>query len=141
MRTPLALGLGIFIGAVGHAAVQVQAIPPLVEHLRVSLAGQVHVAPDPDPHDFVMIREGTTYTVPAGKLFVATAVGQGNFVSSNDNSALRINGVREFEGGGGDRSVVDLPAGLSAAAGATVEATNGNGYPDDARVWGYLIDA
>jgi len=54
---------------------------------------------------------------------------------------LRINGAREFEGRGDDRSVVDLPAGLSAASGATVEATNGNGYPDDARVWGYLIDA
>lgn len=83
--------------------------------------------------DRVLLREGTPFIVPAGKLFVLTGMGStGNY----PNHSLRVNGV--VEATGGTRSphgttIVEYPLGLVAASGSVVEVVN---VPNDPRDFG-----
>src|SRR5688572_20767542 len=91
-----------------------------------------------DPHSAVVIREGTPYVVPAGKLLVFTGLGTtlGGIVG------LYIDGGLETSasyGSAGNPSVVAIPPGLTAGAASVV--TVGFSSSSTGRAWGFLIDA
>jgi len=104
----------------------------------------------PHPRDMVQIKQGTPYTVPAGRILVITGLGTGaHFTSGKDEVTLKINGVSEamtasevscFNGDGVGSSMVTVPPGCSATAGSTVEVVEGGGQTSG-RAWGYLADA
>ncbi len=94
------------------------------------------------PRDFVQIKEGTPYTVPAGKLFVLTALG--NTVAEM-HTELFVNGVAEAESSnaqstGNAVSMKRVPRGFAVAAGSVITLTSLWSAPDDGRAWGYLAD-
>jgi len=103
-------------------------------------SGTVRVAGIPDPRDMLVIREGTPFVVPQGKLLVVTALGAtANSVTVN----LMIDGQREAQGvvnmpTFGPTTMAQLPMWLTIGSGATVEAVTGSIY---GRAWGYLVDA
>ncbi len=111
----LVLGLaGLLIGAqvVGPAPV---AVPRPTLNAGVLIAGgPVTVRGIPTPQQMLRIEENTNYTVPAGKIFVATGI-------------ARINGDQDFGYISFDGQVVarfpvpmEIPAGLTAPAGTVV---------------------
>ncbi|MEW6477778.1 MAG: hypothetical protein AB1679_36495 [Actinomycetota bacterium] len=91
----------------------------------------VSVQEMPDPHDMVVIRqEDGAYTVPEGKLFVLTGLGQGQWTYNAAQVYLFIDGVSEvaftysFGGGTGGAegmpSVIGVPAGCAVPAGRAI---------------------
>lgn len=88
----------------------------------------------------VVIKEGTPFVVPAGKILVVTSLG------ATANSVvvdLLIDGQREVQAvanipTGGPATVGALPTGLTVRAGSSVEVLTGSIY---GRAWGYLVDA
>ena len=106
----------------------------------------------PHPRDMVQIKEGTTYTVPAGKLFVLTGLGSRNLIGGTFTQiTLMVNGAHEvssfgpYYGNGsanleGGSSVVATPPGFTAPAGALIEVIGDVVSPDDSRAWGYLAN-
>ena len=106
---------------------------------------EIRVLGIPDPRTAVLIREGTPYTVPSGKLLIVTAVGMTNAPSTENRSVLRLDGKEEvttfLTTAAGGSSLVEFPSpGIRAVSGQVVEAdtlSSGN----DGRAWGYLIDA
>jgi hypothetical protein len=134
---PLSLVLGLASGVL--ILVSMSQAPPLN-------ARNVNVQYLPDPRDYVQIREGVPYTVPAGKLLVMTALGQAALPpcgTEPPRTALKINGLQEATswsgtcGGGGDlSSVIRVADGFTAAAGSIVEVES---IPAGAgRIWAYL---
>lgn len=99
----------------------------------------------PHPRDYVQIKEGTPYTVPAGKLFVLTGLGGERMANP---ASLLVDGVEEVVAGmytasstGGIvqvSTVVAVPPGLTVHASATISVQGGSTAPEDARAWGYL---
>lgn len=95
----------------------------------------------PRPTDVVSIRQGMPFTVPAGKLFVPTALGHRSWGIGGDLQ-LRVNGVgeigAEFSGGAASSTVGPVPQGLTVPSGATIDVAATSGT--DAVAWGYLVD-
>ncbi len=100
----------------------------------------------PHPRDMVQIREGTPYTVPAGKLLVITALGDatGFFNAPMFNVQLSVNGQLEataYSPGPATASptVLELAQGFVARSGDVVAASARPGFSNtDGRAWGYL---
>lgn len=101
------------------------------------------------PRDWIIVRPGQPFTVPAGKLFVLTAIGQSGPPSQTNNS-VDFNGVREASSldlstyanaqTWDSATIRPVPVGCSAVAGTLIEVFPSNvGSP--ARAWGYLVDA
>jgi len=95
---------------------------------------------NPEASDLMVIKTGSPFTVPAGKILVITGVGRST--ANTGNSAVHINGVSEAvvsttfgTGSPSSPSIVALPLGLTAQAGDIVDAASSNG-----RVYGYLQD-
>jgi energy-converting hydrogenase Eha subunit F len=106
----------------------------------------------PHPRDYVQVREGTPYTVPAGKILTITATGTIDFYNFSDWAQVKINGTVENESTAlattqmyntvyFGNSMSATPAGFTAHSGDVVEvfssATNGSLH---ARLWGFLSD-
>lgn len=97
----------------------------------------------PHPRDMVQIKEGVPYTVPAGKIFVLTALGGSGY----GPRVLRVDGIEESLGGFYNsatysgvvpgNSVVEVPIGFTARAGSIVDVGNGS-TGGAGRAWGYL---
>src|SRR5689334_21621039 len=101
----------------------------------------------PHPRDMVKIREGTPYVVPAGKLFVLTALGSTYPVSGGERVRLFVNGQDEaltrlsnsYNGSSPSSSdIVPVPPGFTVGAGSVITLLEGGPTATDARAWGYL---
>jgi hypothetical protein len=100
----------------------------------------------PHPRDMVQIKEGTSYTVPAGRLLVITALGDatGYFNTPTFNVQLSVNGQVEAAAYypasvSPSPTVLELAQGLVAKAGDVVAVSVRPGFSSvDARAWGYL---
>ena len=97
----------------------------------------------PHPRDMVQIYGGTPYTVPTGRLFVLT--GLGNYAGTTGTPqtvGLLVNGQREVTVAAAESgpSVKDVPVGFTASAGSIVEVVEviGSQDPSVPRAWGYL---
>lgn len=102
----------------------------------------------PHPRDFVLVKEGTTYIVPTGKIFVLTALGgrdtpadccptsQDWRVVVDGITACRASRYRSLSG----TSMTPAPPGLSLDAGKKLDVTGGDDGENDGRAWGYLAD-
>jgi len=128
--------LGLILVASGAA----QSPMPL-QQLPTGQVGLVRVAGIPDPRLMLVIRDGTPLVVPAGKLLVITGLGATGFGTS---VSLSIDGTLEVttplpQGTAYSATVLQLPPGLTAAAGSTVHVTSSQ--PGGGRAWGYLADA
>ena len=137
---PLSLALGFAFGLVcfltmGQASIRASALGSTV---RIEYLAH--------PRDMVQIREGTPYTVPAGKLFVLTAIGLGSSWSSPTGGScpvrFLVNGLDEFYSStsGG---IQEVPTGLAVRAGDVIALAVGGGsactgYESRLRAWGYL---
>ena len=97
---------------------------------------QVQVAGIPAPHTMVRIQEGSPYTVPPGKLFVAT--GLGSTSSSGTDVAIEFDGVPVWFGSltSNAQTTHAVPAGLVSGPGSTVSAAG-----ISSTVLGYLANA
>lgn len=92
----------------------------------------------PHPRDMVQIKEDVPFVVPAGKLFVLTALGGANVNAST--AQLFVDGQEEVSArmGGGtgyDPRMVPLASGFTVPAGATITVI---GFAHVGRAWGYL---
>ena len=129
---PASAVLGLVFGVL--VLLSMSQVPPLN-------ARGINVQYGPDPRDMVQIREGTPYTVPAGKLFVPTALGKSNGFNSliylNVNSQTEVVGwgLYNTTGTTAFTSMAQVPLGFTVPAGSTITVTGGSG---DGRAWGYL---
>jgi hypothetical protein len=139
---PLSLLAGVGIALLGLVAMGQTSVPnrPLLDHS--SMFSQVA-----HPRDWVVIKEGTTYTVPVGKLLVITALG--DHLGSCGATYLNFNGVRVLTSLSVECSAAytegtvfmeEVPIGLRASSGDVVTLTH-QVSPGVARAWGYLVDA
>ncbi len=128
---PASLVLGLIFGVL--ILISMSQTPPLN-------ARTVNVQYLPDPRDMVQIREGTPYTVPAGKVLVITGLGATSTTSSN-NVGLNIDGQVELQTytaalSADTPSVHPVPQGFTAQAGSTVAIAGGGS--NNGRAWGYI---
>lgn len=129
---PASLALGLVLGGIALLSMS-QAIVA-TSPLRIEYA--------PHPRDMLTIKGGTPYTVPTGKIFVVTALG--NIDGSSGSSqiiGLMVNGQRELvTSSNAITSMASIPTGLTAPSGATVELVEVNGSQEllKTRAWGYL---
>jgi hypothetical protein len=133
---PTSLALGIAFGFACFLSMGQTTITPAV------LGSTVRVEYMPHPRDMVQIRGGTPFTVPAGKLFVLTGIGntEGG-AGSSQIIGLLVNGQREVVTNSNSvPSVVPIPVGLTATSGSVVELTEVNGSQElsKTRAWGFL---
>ena len=127
--------LGLVLMATG--AVQT---PVPIAKLTRPFPGSVQVIGIPDPREMLIIREGTPFLVPPGKILVLTALGG---LTNSLVVDLLIDGQKEDEAvanmpTANSGTMDPLPVGLTAHAGSTVEVASGSIF---GRAWGYLVDA
>lgn len=98
----------------------------------------------PPPWEWIVIEEGQPYRVPAGKLFVPTAIhyswnGAAGAMSLHVDGEPRVTANMSADW---DTSVRALPAGLAVPAGSLVEPVDPAGLPPLlGKAWGFLVDA
>ena len=115
---------------------RIEAAPVLAQRV-----GSVQVAPH--PRGVVVVKHGTSYTVPAGRILVIAALG-GRIAASNVKVSLTVNGVTEIDAMteatvGNGVSLKTLSSLLVFPAGSLVEVSDNFGL-DYGRAWGYLVD-
>ena len=99
------------------------------------------------PQSFLVIRQGTPYTVPDGKHLIVTALGATNTNTKSGYTALVVNEVTEVfanallaaDGAANGTTMTPLPAKFYVPGGAVVSAQNSR--EGAGRAWGYLVDA
>jgi hypothetical protein len=114
-----------------------------VSQVPLTISNPIEIKGVPTPGSMVQIREGTPYVVPVGRVFVLTALGLADLGPSI--VTVNVNGVQEatvvaYYGGTlkMDLLMDELPAGLTAPAGAIVSVVSGGGPNTLGRAWGYL---
>jgi len=127
--------LGLILMASGAAQT-----PVPLQQIATGQTGLIRVAGIPDPRQMLVIREGTPFVVPAGKLLVITGLGG---TGSGVVAGLRVDGVNQFAASGNLESgnalsIRAVPPGFTVEAGLTVEVSSGTPF---GRAWGYLVDA
>lgn len=114
--------------------------------LALSMAQQHVAAPlrveyMPHPKQMVQIENGGPYTVPAGSLFVLTALGTQTL--NYTHCILFVNGTPRIAHDsyalGGPFTVSQAPIGLTVPAGSVLTMANTGGVPGGC-AWGYLVD-
>ena len=134
---PLSLLVGLVSGVGGLL---------LMSQSAVTTLPTARVEVGPHPRDMVQIRGGTPYTVPPGKIFVLTGIGnEAGVVGSPQVVGLLVNGARELTVAAATNmspSVKDVPTGFSVLWGSTIEVVeiSGSQEPLKPRAWGYLSD-
>lgn len=132
------LGLVLLASGAVHQGVAVQQLP-------FGPSRPVRLAGIPDPTQMLLIREGTPFVVPQGKILVLTGLGGSNHLGANTlEVTLRVDGLDEVAASirmpyGQGTTIADAPPGFSLRAGATVEVLSQTGTIGCA--WGYLADA
>lgn len=140
--------LSLFLGA-GFALLALVAMAQAPAAKRPATAHDSGLLQVAHPRDWVVIEEGVPFTVPTGRLLVLTAVGSTHETtpSSSDRARLMFDGKPQLEGpiyfyGGQESgSVRGIPVGLRAGPGAVVVVDQALPGFQDARAWGYLVDA
>ena len=104
----------------------------------------------PNPRDMVVIREGTPYVVPQGKILVVTALG-GNAGAGGGVTELKVDDIQEvvaarqvndssgYAGNATSMKLLPQP-GFVVQPGSTV-LLEGGGAGTSRRAWGFLVDA
>jgi len=144
-----AASLGVVLLTVSAFQVSVSKSPTqqMLGSLGISIDGPIQVEGIPTPSQMMRVVEGTSYSVPSGKVFVATGLGRaGN--DNSDKATLRIDGVPVAQslpaiGSSNDMNdsttIRSLPPGMAAKAGQSVsvetDSSSGGGI-----VLGYLAD-
>jgi hypothetical protein len=131
-------GAGLLgLALIASGAVQV---PGNVQPILLS-NGMVRVAGIPTPQQMMRVHEGQPFTVPPGKLFVVTGLGQAQLITGYAAN-LRFNGqiILTYNFSSGLSPFGDIPPGLAAPAG-TVVSTDTPGGGTTAVTLGYLVDA
>jgi len=136
---PASLAIGLVLATVCFLSMGQTTIAP------TPLGSTVRVQYMPQPRDYVQIREGTSYTVPSGRVLAITALGHatGSTNQPSFNVKLKVNGQEEvtayYSDNSGVSTVMQLATGLNAHAGEVVEvATLTGGGTPHGRAWGYL---
>lgn len=148
----------LLIGLVGYILGTTAPSTPAQSWQATPTPGGTVISPLPQAHfvshprDWAQIIEGNNYQVPAGKIFVLTAIGSnqasGNPVSLfNTATGLRVLQALPYldsatGGHAHSATVFSVPVGYTAPAGTTL--TTGGGVAldfTDACAWGYLVDA
>jgi len=92
----------------------------------------------PAARDMVRIADGVPYTVPTGRIFVLTAIGN---CQGKGACTVQVDGRAEVYASAQlpnvGTSMVPVPIGFSVPAGGKVSVTS-EGAPGAARAWGYL---
>lgn len=105
--------------------------------ISVAISGPVEVAGIAKPKAMVVITDSAPYTVPAGKLFVLTAVGSTGAwspVTFYADGAQVVSAIQNA--GGAYATMMEVPQGFSAGPTSVLSVSSGvNG-----RAWGYLVD-
>jgi hypothetical protein len=104
-------------------------------------------ASHPDPRDFVVVREGSSFIVPAGHVFVATGVGSaansGSYSFSVDGQVV-ASSLYAASPSTASGIIAELPPGIVADSGASVECVlasfSGTASSGTGRVWGFLLE-
>lgn len=96
----------------------------------------------PHPRDMVQIHDGQPFTVPPGKLFVLTGLGN---TTQGPVAVLRVNGQIEVKtdtslSGFGACYVAAVPSGFSVPSGASISVETVGPSLGYARAWGYLAE-
>jgi len=134
---PLSLVLGLVFAAI--CFVSMSQVFPAGQHVLVGYG--------PNARDYVQIQGTTPYVVPAGKVFVLTAIGSTSSVPAGGGCLihLNVNGGCELTAAGSPSgetpSVKPTAAGFTAPAGSTINLSTDNGcdtYNPFLRCWGYL---
>lgn len=120
----IAAAVAILI-TMSQAAPTGMAYPPRIEY-------------GPHPRDMVQIVEGTPFIVPAGQIFVLTAMGT---TFGNGNCILQLNGqtseLGAWNASGSTMGMHEVPMGFTVPAGSSISLLN-QSNPGTARAWGYL---
>ena len=96
----------------------------------------------PTPNQMMRVVEGTPFTVPGGKVFVLTGLGESG--TGGGTTTLSVDGVPEVSGNLTSScwptlpSILPVASGFAVQAGSVVEVT---GAGSASRAWGYLADA
>ena len=126
----------------GAQAQQTLAFPPR----------SIRIVGIPDPHDaFVLRSEDGLFTVPEGKLFILTALGEPGATPGTvrwfQHVTVYRNGEPAIMRAGNyqetstlQNSMSAVPPGFTAAAGETLQVVGSGGLGGNARAWGYLIN-
>jgi hypothetical protein len=141
--------LSLLVG-VGFALLGVGAMAQMPATKRPAAAHDSGLLQVAHPRDWVVVEEGVPFTAPVGKILVVTALGSNSY--NRAVVQLKVNGifeacVRLSQNGSGtagypsSSNVVPVPVGQAPRAGAVLEAIGGELGPNDARAWGYLVDA
>ncbi|MCC7013943.1 MAG: hypothetical protein IT454_15410 [Planctomycetes bacterium] len=107
------------------------------------------------PRDFVQVDEGSTFVVPSGKLFVPTAIGARPPMMNSQTYelvSLVVDGEVQLSSwkailspdnaaAGNGTSMRGIPGGYAVPGDAAVEVRDLTPSVQDARLWGYLVDA
>jgi hypothetical protein len=120
---PASLALGLVFGGIcllSMSQASVVSSPLRVEYM-------------PHPRDMVQIHEGVPYLVPAGKLFVVSALGAAGSLSQ---TSFIVNGQFEFSttATSSYTTIGTVPSGFAVPAGSTITVSGGG----SGRAWGYL---
>lgn len=90
--------------------------------------------------DFVIVREGSPFVVPAGKDFRLSGVGSASIFGIGYFSLNgQIEVISGTQGSGIGTSVMDVPIGFEAEAGDTLEVFSNDTV--NGRAWGHLVDS
>src|SRR5262249_5193403 len=128
--------LGLVLIAAG--AVQVPGKAVAIPTLGL---GPIQVSGIPTPQQMMRIHENQPFTVPPGKLFVATGLGQAQLITGYAAN-LRFAGqvIVTYNFSSGLSPLGSLPPGI-VASGGTVVSTDTPGGGATAVALGYLVDA
>jgi hypothetical protein len=130
---PAVVGSALTLGVIG-----------LMSMTQVLPAGQhVIVSYGPEPRDMVQIKEGAPYTVPVGRTFVLT--GLGDISGCTGGTVLFVDSQQEERAGviagvvASASTVVPVPTGFTVSAGHTISLTAACGT-NAGRAWGCLAN-
>jgi hypothetical protein len=135
---PLALaaivGSALTLGVIGLMSMA-QSPTNMLDHVVVGYG--------PAPRDMVVIKEGSPYTVPGGRTFVLT--GLGDISGCTGGTALYVDSQEEERAGviagvvASASTVSPVPTGFAVSAGHTISLTAACGT-NAGRAWGYLAN-
>lgn len=123
LLTGLALGAGVLL---------------LTSQVSTVTFPNARVEVGPHPRDMVQIHEGQPFTVPPGKLFVLTALGQ---YGAPATTVMRVNGALAFQNFSAVTAPMSaIPTGFTLPPGSVIEVDDLNTPVQTGQAWGYLAE-
>jgi len=129
---PRSLLAGTALGVVAFFAMSQSIVSAPTAVLRVEYL--------PHPRDIFRIEEGTTYTVPVGKVFVLMGIGRISSYGSTSTVVLNANGIADWSAGPQAAYLCPAPHGLTYATGTGITLADSSTPPgNDTYATGYLV--